>query len=41
MARALSARVRIENVANRTYEEVRGYPTPGRRVIIGLETVVR
>jgi vitamin B12 transporter len=41
LARALSARVRIENVANRTYEEVRGYPAPGRRVIVGLESVVR
>ena len=37
---ALAARVRVENVADRRYEEVRGYPAPGRRVIVGLETAV-
>ena len=37
----LAARVRVENVANRAYEEVRGYPAPGRRVVVGLETVLR
>jgi vitamin B12 transporter len=41
LSRALSARVRVENVANRSYQEVRGYPAPGRRVIVGLETQVR
>ena len=38
LTRALSARVRVENVADRSYEEVRGYPAPGRRLIVGLET---
>ena len=37
----LAARVRVENVANRAYEEVRGYPAPGRRVLLGLETRVQ
>lgn len=32
----LSLRVRIENIADRNYEEVRGYPAPGRRVMVGL-----
>ena len=40
LARALSARVRVENVADRHYEEVRGYPSPGRRVMVGLETLI-
>jgi vitamin B12 transporter len=37
---ALSVRVRVENVADRAYEEVRGYPAPGRRVMLGLETLL-
>ncbi len=37
---ALAARVRLENVADRRYEEVRGYPAPGRRLIVGLEAGV-
>jgi vitamin B12 transporter len=37
---AFSARVRVENVAGRSYEEVRGYPAPGRRVMVGLETLL-
>jgi vitamin B12 transporter len=41
LAAALSTRVRIENVAGRSYEEVRGYPAPGRRVMVGLETLLR
>ena len=40
LAAWLSARVRIENVADRSYEEVRGYPAPGRRVMVGLETLL-
>lgn len=36
----LSTRVRVENVADRSYEEVRGYPAPGRRVLVGLETLL-
>ncbi len=40
LAALLSARVRIENVADRSYEEVRGYPAPGRRVMVGLETLL-
>jgi vitamin B12 transporter len=38
---ALSARVRLENIANHAYEEVRGYPAPGRRVLLGLETLLQ
>jgi vitamin B12 transporter len=30
-------RARAENLANRAYEEVRGYPAPGRRVFLGVE----
>jgi len=37
----LAARLRVENVANRAYEEVRGYPAPGRRVLLGLETFLQ
>ncbi len=37
----LAARARIENAADRRYEEVRGYPAPGRRLIVGLETSLR
>ena len=33
----LAARARVENAADRSYEEVRGYPAPGRRFIVGLE----
>ncbi len=40
LAAWLSARVRIENVADRSYEEVRGYPAPGRRMMLGLETLL-
>ncbi|HUK11692.1 MAG TPA: TonB-dependent receptor [Thermoanaerobaculaceae bacterium] len=41
LASRFSARLRIENAADRSYEEVRGYPAPGRRVMVGLETVLR
>jgi len=37
---SLAARVRVDNLANHGYEEVRGYPAPRRRVMLGLETVV-
>jgi outer membrane cobalamin receptor len=36
----LSARVRVDNLADRSYEEVRGYPAPRRRVIVGVETLL-
>ncbi len=32
----LSARLRVENLADRQYEEVRGYPAPRRRVMLGV-----
>lgn len=41
LAPGLAARVRVENAADRRYEEVRGYPAPGRRLIVGLETSLR
>ena len=41
LGRTLSARLRVDNLANRAYQEVRGYPAPGRRVILGLETDLR
>ncbi|MEW5877578.1 MAG: TonB-dependent receptor [Acidobacteriota bacterium] len=28
--------VRVENLTDRSYQEVRGYPAPGRRVFVGL-----
>lgn len=31
--------VKVENVRNKQYEEVRGYASPGRRVILGLRFV--
>lgn len=31
-----SVTVRVENLADRAYQEVRGYPAPGRRVFVGL-----
>jgi vitamin B12 transporter len=40
LAPALFGRVRVENIADRAYEEVRGYPAPGRRVMLGLETLL-
>ncbi|MGC8917003.1 MAG: TonB-dependent receptor plug domain-containing protein [Thermoanaerobaculum sp.] len=33
---ALSVTVRVENLADRAYQEVRGYPAPGRRVFVGF-----
>jgi len=33
----LAIRARLENAANRRYEEVRGYPAPGRRLMLGFE----
>ncbi len=41
LAPRFAARVRVENAADRRYEEVRGYPAPGRRLIVGLETSLR
>jgi vitamin B12 transporter len=40
LAEELSVRVRVENLADRSYQEVRGYPAPGRRVFLGLETLL-
>lgn len=31
-----SLTLRVENLADRAYQEVRGYPAPGRRVFVGL-----
>lgn len=36
LAELLAATVRVENLADRAYQEVRGYPAPGRRVFLGL-----
>jgi len=41
IGRGFSARLRIENVANHAYEEVRGYPAPGRRLVLGLEAALK
>ena len=38
---SLALRVRGENLADRRYEEVRGYPAPGRRLLVALETVIQ
>jgi vitamin B12 transporter len=40
LSAVFSARVRVENLADRRYEEVRGYPAPGRRVMLGVETLL-
>ncbi len=32
----LAVTVRVENLADRAYQEVRGYPAPGRRIFAGL-----
>lgn len=37
LGEAFAATVRVENVADRSYQEVRGYPAPGRRLFFGLE----
>ncbi len=36
----LAARLRVDNLFDRAYQEVKGYPAPGRRLFVGLETVV-
>jgi vitamin B12 transporter len=36
----LAVRLRLDNLFDRSYEEVRGYPAPGRRVFFGVETTV-
>ncbi|MEW6338444.1 MAG: TonB-dependent receptor [Acidobacteriota bacterium] len=36
----LAVRLRLDNLLDRSYEEVRGYPAPGRRVFVGVETAV-
>ncbi len=41
LAAWLSARLRVDNLANRAYQAVRGYPSPGRRVMLGVETLLR
>ena len=35
-----SARLRVENLADRRYEEVRGYPAPRRRLLLGLTALL-
>lgn len=40
LSAALAARLRVENLADRRYEEVRGYPAPGRRAILGLSALL-
>ncbi|MFH1177152.1 MAG: TonB-dependent receptor [Acidobacteriota bacterium] len=37
----LTLRLRAENLANRSYQEIRGYPAPGRRLFAGLELATR
>jgi vitamin B12 transporter len=37
----LTVRVRADNLADRAYEEVRGYPAPGRRVFLGAAVSAR
>jgi len=37
----LALRVRGENLADRRYEEVLGYPAPSRRLLVALETMVK
>lgn len=37
LGKAFAATVRVENLADRSYQEVRGYPAPGRRLFFGLE----
>lgn len=34
-------RLRLENLADRSYAEVLGYPAPGRRACVGIETVIQ
>lgn len=41
LTQLLVATVRLENVANRSYQEVRGYPAPGRRAFLGVELAKR
>ena len=36
VGRGLSARVRVENLADRRYEEIRGYPAQRRRFLLGV-----
>lgn len=36
LGKVFAVRVRVENLADRAYEEVRGYPAPGRRVMAAL-----
>lgn len=36
LSQLFSVTVRVENLADRAYEEVRGYPAPGRRIFMGL-----
>jgi len=36
LGESLGLTARVENLADRAYQEVRGYPAPGRRVFLGL-----
>ncbi len=40
LAAWVELRLRAENLAGRAYEEVRGYPAPGRRFFLGAEVTV-
>jgi vitamin B12 transporter len=40
VGRGLSARARVENLADRRYEEIRGYPAPRRRLLLGVQALV-
>ena len=40
LAAWVKLRLRAENLAGRAYEEVRGYPAPGRRFFLGAEVTV-
>ncbi len=37
----VSVRARVENLAGRRYQAVRGYPSPGRRLMVGLDARLR
>ncbi len=37
LSQLLVASLRVENLADRSYQEVRGYPGPGRRAFLGVE----
>jgi vitamin B12 transporter len=40
LSERIEGRLRAENLFDRAYEEVKGYPAPGRRVFVGIETML-